>query len=91
MSEKTTIFIDTQDMEERYGEELYKEYLEKEIKRLKEVIEEVRKYIESNPLVVVSEYDYYVNDVIHLENCSVGMSFIGTILQILDKVGDSND
>lgn len=37
MSEdKTTIFIDTQDMEERYGEELYKEYLEKENNQLKE-------------------------------------------------------
>ena len=43
ISEKnTTIFIDTQDMEERYGEELYKEYLENENKKLKEVIEEVR-------------------------------------------------
>lgn len=42
MNEGTTIFIDTQDMEERYGEELYKEYLEKENKQLKEVIEEVR-------------------------------------------------
>ena len=34
--EETTmnIFIDTKDMEERYGEELYKEYLEKENKRI---------------------------------------------------------
>lgn len=30
------IFIDTEDMEERYGEELYKEYLEKENKELRE-------------------------------------------------------
>lgn len=29
------IFIDTQDMEERYGEELYKDYLERENDRLK--------------------------------------------------------
>ena len=36
---KTTIFIDTQDMEERYGEELYKEYLEKENKQLKEELQ----------------------------------------------------
>lgn len=32
------VFIDTQDMEERYGEELYKEYLEKENKRLNNII-----------------------------------------------------
>ncbi len=32
---KTQIFIDTQDMEERYGEELYKEYLEKQIEDYK--------------------------------------------------------
>lgn len=30
------IFIDTEDMEERYGEELYKEYLEKENQQLKD-------------------------------------------------------
>ena len=33
------IFIDTQDMEERYGEELYKEYLENENNQLKDRIE----------------------------------------------------
>lgn len=42
MSDKTTIFIDTQDMEERYGEELYKEYLEKENKQLKKQLEYLR-------------------------------------------------
>ena len=31
------IFVDTQDIEERYGEELYKEYLENENKQLKEL------------------------------------------------------
>lgn len=36
MNKGTTIFIDTEDMEERYGEELYKEYLEKENKQLKQ-------------------------------------------------------
>lgn len=33
------IFIDTEDMEERYGEELYKEYLERENKELKQKVE----------------------------------------------------
>ena len=39
------VFIDTQDMEERYGEELYKEYLEKENKRLNNIINELERYI----------------------------------------------
>ena len=30
-----TMFIDTQDMEERYGEQLYQDYLEEENKQLK--------------------------------------------------------
>lgn len=64
---------------------------DEEINRLKEVIEEVRKYIESDPLVVVSEYDYYVNDLIQMEKSSIRMSFIGTLLQILDKAGDINE
>ena len=42
------VFIDTQDMEERYGEELYKEYLEKENKRLNNIIKELEKYIDED-------------------------------------------
>ena len=42
------VFIDTQDMEERYGEELYKEYLEKENKRLNNIINELEKGIKEN-------------------------------------------
>ena len=41
------VFIDTQDMEERYGEELYKEYLEKENKRLNNIINEIEKDIKN--------------------------------------------
>ena len=37
----TTIFIDTQDMEERYGEQLYQEYLEKENKELKQKVNQL--------------------------------------------------
>ena len=39
------IFIDKEDMEERYGEELYKEYLEKENKRLNNIINELEKWL----------------------------------------------
>ena len=41
------VFIDTQDMEERYGEDLYKEYLEKENKRLNNIINELEKWLRS--------------------------------------------
>lgn len=44
---KTQIFIDTQDMEERYGEELYKEYLEKQVKDYKSRCEKAVEYINS--------------------------------------------
>jgi len=42
------IFIDTQDMEERYGEELYKEYLENQNKEMKEKIDKTIEYIKEN-------------------------------------------
>lgn len=44
MNKGTTIFIDTEDMEERYGEELYKEYLEKDNKQLKQEKEKLHHY-----------------------------------------------
>ena len=44
MNKGTTIFIDTEDMEERYGEELYKEYLENENKQLKKENEKLNHY-----------------------------------------------
>ena len=47
-----TIFIDTEDMEERYGEELYKEYLKKENQQLKE------KYLNA---VADYEFGHYKN------------------------------
>lgn len=43
MNKETTIFIDTQDMEERYGEQLYQEYLEKENERLREKVSQLEK------------------------------------------------
>lgn len=91
---KTTIFIDTQDMEERYGEELYKEYLEKENQQLterylllekkcidlKEVIEKVREYIEET-----IRYKSTLNE----DNWEFRVK---TMLQILNKVkGEDNE
>lgn len=55
---KTTIFIDTQNMEERYGEELYKEYLENENKQLKDKlkgVQEEKDYL-FNKLSIENEY-----------------------------------
>ena len=39
------IFIDTQDMEERYGEELYNDYLKEENERLNNIINDLEKYL----------------------------------------------
>ena len=41
------IFIDTQDMEERYGEQLYQDYLEEENKKYKNQQKEFINYLES--------------------------------------------
>ena len=41
------IFVDTQDMEERYEEELYKEYLENQNKEMKERIDKAIEYIKN--------------------------------------------
>lgn len=45
------IFLDTQDMEERYGEELYKEYLENENKQLKERIDKAIEFLHNNTMI----------------------------------------
>ena len=45
---KPQIFIDTQDMEERYAEGLYQDYLEEENKKYKEVIDKAIEYINNN-------------------------------------------
>lgn len=46
----TNIFIDTQNMEERYNEELYKEYLEKENKIMKKQLADIKFYIEQSDI-----------------------------------------
>lgn len=50
------IFIDTQDMEERYGEELYKEYLENENKEMKEKIKKLRELLKDYKYTKVDDY-----------------------------------
>ena len=42
---KTQIFIDTQDIEERYGEELYQDYLKEQLDDYKSRCEKAIKYI----------------------------------------------
>lgn len=57
MNKETTIFIDTQDMEERYGEQLYQEYLEKENKQLKDKVNQLEMSIatKDNELLQLKE------------------------------------
>lgn len=59
------IFIDTEDMEERYGEELYKDYLEEQLKDYKSRIEKTIEYLDT--LEIHEDYDnylqpYYIED-----------------------------
>lgn len=60
---KTQVFIDTQDMEERYGEELYKEYLEKQVKdyksRCEKAVEKIKK-IQQNAIKYGAEHDIII-------------------------------
>lgn len=57
---KPQIFIDTQDIEERYAEGLYQDYLEEENKKYKEVIDKAIEYI--NKMFNTGFYndDYYL-------------------------------
>lgn len=72
------VFIDTQDMEERYGEELYKEYLEKENKRLNNIINEA--------LGIANErFNYYSN---HKNNNQEHLEDWGNIFNILLRRDD---
>ena len=55
---KPQIFIDTQDIEERYAEGLYQDYLEEENKKYKNQQKEFVKYLENEKNI----YPYYVSD-----------------------------
>lgn len=50
------IFIDTEDMEERFLEEQYKEYLERENKRLNNIKNKIKQYIKEN-IISFNEVD----------------------------------
>lgn len=53
-----TIFIDTQDMEERYGEQLYQDYLEEQNKNLKDRINKAIETFEECKLLLPHEFDW---------------------------------
>lgn len=57
------VFIDTQDMEERYGEELYKEYLEKENKRLNNIINELEKWLDKKEKLTFNSWNKGIHEV----------------------------
>ena len=59
------------------------------IEELKEVINKAIEYIESNPLVFIGEYDYFVNDLLQMEELNKKMSFIRTLLKVLK--GEENE
>ena len=59
------IFIDTQDMEERYGEELYKEHLENQNKEMKEKINKAIDYIKQVNKYGILE-DTYAKDLLDI-------------------------
>lgn len=88
----TTVFIDTQDMEERYGEHLYQEYLEKANKELKEKVNQLEKEVErlkEREKLVTEHYDVMVRHAGNLEgkiiqletNNNTAIDFIDQVLQ----------
>lgn len=62
------------------------EEIQNQNKEYKEVIDKAIEYIESNPLVIIGDYDYFVNDLLQMEEDSKKMSFIRTLLEILKEV-----
>lgn len=76
-----TIFIDTQDMEERYGEGLYMDYLEEQNKLYKSVLDEIREYIKEK-----AKEDEECADIRYI-NFGEGVDY--DLLKILDKVKEN--
>lgn len=60
--------------------------LHQENKKYKEVIDKAIEYIKSNPLVIIGDYRYFVNDLLQMEENFKEMSFIRTLLEILKEV-----
>lgn len=57
---------------------------EKARKKLEDKINKTNVYINSNPLVCVGDYEYFVNDILQMESFSNKMSFIRTLKEFLD-------
>ena len=68
------VFIDTQDMEERYGEQLYMDYLKEQNQQLKSTLEEIKIEISALMSRYFYEKDFCIEDT-HLDK----------LLQIIDK------
>lgn len=65
---------------------IYQELVDKEKYELQQKIDKAIEYIESNPLVIIGDYRYFVNDLIQMEEDFKDMSFIRTLLAILKEV-----
>lgn len=65
------------------------ECLLNEVEEQKEVIDKAIDFINSNPLVIIGDYDYFVNDLLQMEEDCKEMSFIRTLLKILE--GEINE
>ena len=63
--------------------------LKNETKKYKDVIDKAIDFINSNPLVIIGDYDYFVNDLLQMEEDCKEMSFIRTLLKILE--GEINE
>lgn len=69
------IFIDTQDMEERYGEQLYQEYLEEQNKNLKKELTNL-KAIEKEHQRINGELQVRINKAIEVMNAMIHTGYI---------------
>ena len=71
MNKEPIIFIDTEDMEERYAEGLYMDYLKEENKQLKDRINKAIEYITIEQLYtnyqwVKSQYEKILKDLLKI-------------------------
>ena len=79
---KTEIYIDTENMEERYCEGLYQDYLEKENKQLRDVLNKAKYKIERKIAICSSEAEGCINS----EKCNKTILFLKKLLDDLEEV-----
>ena len=79
---KTEIYIDAENMEERYCEGLYQDYLEKENKQLRDVLNKAKYKIERKIAFCSSEAEGYINS----EKCNKTILFLKKLLDDLEEV-----